>query len=30
MDVDIQTFLQVDKQKNKIVLFPSDNIFIKD
>lgn len=30
MDVDIQAFLQVNKKRNRIVLFPSDNIFIKE
>jgi hypothetical protein len=28
--VDLQMFLQLTKKKNKVVLFPSNNIFLKD
>ena len=30
MDVDLQMFLQLNKKKNRVTLFPSDNIFIKE
>ena len=28
--MDLQLFLQMNKKKNKVVLFPSKNIFLKD
>ena len=29
-EVDLQLFLQLNKKKNKVLLFPSKNIFLKD
>lgn len=29
LEVDMQMFLQLNKKSNRVILFPSDNIFIK-